>query len=415
MLFIMKIKRVIFYTICLFSINQIVAQNNNLTSSPYSLYGLGVSNGLNTGKTNTLGGTGIAMPSTNFINNLNPASYGSIPSNSFFYEIGIKAEKNSLTEVGGSESRINGNFSNLSIAFPISKNSGAGITLLPYTTVGYTILGIETSIEGSNETFFSNITGSGGLNDLKLNYGYSLTDKFRLGIFGSYLFGNIEEEEVDVIKNVLFITNESNYYKGFRFGAGLQYNLSNKISLGATVNSPTQLNGNQNKTVNIQDSEPIINDDLDLNSFELPLELGFGLHAKLNKNFFINIDYKRNFWNATKQTDYIGEYVDQDIFGIGAEYTPEKNSVKYWKRIQYRTGFNYDNGYLSIGGNKINNFSLTIGTGLPIGRFSNSMLNIGYSYGQKGLISDNLIQENYHTLSLNFSLEGIWFIKRKLN
>ena len=54
MLFIMKIKRIIFYTICLFSINQIVAQTNNLTNSPYSLYGLGVSNGLNTGKTNII-------------------------------------------------------------------------------------------------------------------------------------------------------------------------------------------------------------------------------------------------------------------------------------------------------------------------------------------------------------------------
>ena len=415
MLFIMKIKRIIFYTICLFSINQIVAQSNNLTNSPYSLYGLGVSNGLNTGKTNTLGGTGIAMPSIDFINNSNPASYGSIPSNSFFYEIGVKAEMNQLNDNSESESRINGNFSNLSLAFPISKNSGAGITLLPYTTVGYAIFGVETNIEGSNETFFSNIIGSGGLNDLKLNFGYLLTDKFRLGVFGSYLFGNVEEEEVDNIKNVIFITSESNYYKGFRFGAGLQYDLSNKISLGATVNSPTQLNGSQNKTVSIQDSGPIINDDLNLNSFNLPLELGFGLHAKLNKKLFINIDYKRNFWDATKQTDYIGEYVDQDIFGIGAEYTPFKNSVKYWKRIQYRTGFNYDNGYLSIDGNKINNYSLTIGAGLPIGRFTNSMFNVGYSYGQKGLISDGLIKENYHILSLNVSLEGRWFLKRKLN
>ena len=415
MLFIMKIKRIIFYTICLFSINQIVAQNNNLTSSPYSLYGLGVSNRLNTGKTNTLGGTGIAMLSTNFINNLNPASYGSIPSNSFFYEIGIKAEKKLLTEGGDSESIINGNFYNLSLAFPISKNSGAGLTLLPYTTVGYEILGIETNIEGSDETFFSNITGSGGLNDLKLNYGFSITDKFRLGGFGSYLFGKIEEEEVDFIKNVIFETSESNYYKGFRFGVGLQFDLSNKISLGATVNSPTQLNGSQNKTVNIQDSEPIINDDFDLNSFELPLELGFGLHVKLNKNIFINIDYKRNFWDATKQTDFIGEYVDQDIFGIGAEYTPFKNAIKYWKRIQYRAGLNFDNGYLSMDGYRISNYSLSVGAGLPFRRQNKSMLNIGYSYGQKGLISDGLIQENYHTLTLNFSLEGIWFIKRKLN
>jgi len=42
------------------------------------------------------------------------------------------------------------------------------------------------------------------------------------------------------------------------------------------------------------------------------------------------------------------------------------------------------------------------------------MLNINYSYGGKGQISNGYVKENYHLLSLNFSLEGIWFLKRKL-
>jgi len=411
----MKIRTIIVFSIYYFSINLIFAQKNNLTSSPYSLYGLGVSNYLNTGKINTLGGTGIAMPSIDFINNLNPASFGSISSNSFFYEIGVRAEKNQLNDSSESESRLNGNFSNLSIAFPISKNSGVGITLLPYTTVGYAIFGIETTIEGSGETFFSNITGSGGLNDIKLNYGYSFTDKFRIGVFGSYLFGTIEEEEIDFIKSVIFINNEKNYYNGFRFGAGFQLDLFDNISIGTTASFPTQLNGSQIETVIMQASKPIVTNELDLKPFELPLELGFGLHIRINKSFFFNVDYKKDFWDSTKQTDYIGEYADQDIFGFGVEFIPKKNAIQYWKRIQYRSGFNYDNGYLSINGNRINNYSLTIGAGLPFNRFTNSMLNIGYSYGQKGLISDGLIQENYHTLSLNVSLEGKWFFKRKLN
>lgn len=411
----MKIRIILIFLICYFSINLIFAQNNNLTSSPYSLYGLGVSNSLNTGKINTLGGAGIAMPSIDFINNLNPASYGAIRPNSFFYEIGVRAEKDQLNDNVESESRLNGNFSNLSIAFPISKNSGAGITLLPYTTVGYTMFGIETSIEGSYETFLSNIIGSGGLNDIKLNYGYSLTDKFRIGVYGSYLFGTIKEEEIDFIKGVIIINNEKNYYNGFRFGAGFQLDLFDNISIGTTASFPTQLNGSQTETVIIPNSRPIINKDIDLDPFELPLELGFGLHIRLDKSLFLNVDYKKNFWDSTGQSDYIGEYVDRDVFAFGAEYIPKKNAIEYWKRIQYRSGFNYDNGYLSIDGNRIHNYSLTIGAGLPFSRYTHSMLNIGYSYGQKGLISNGLIQENYHTLSLNFSFEGRWFVKRKVN
>lgn len=411
----MRIKNIIFYVICIWFANQTVSQTNNLSSSPYSSYGLGVTNSLNTGKINTLGYTGIAMTSNSFINNLNPAAYGSILPNSFFYDIGLKAETIILSESGNSESRINGNFSNLAFAFPLSKNSGAGITLLPYTNVGYNILGVETYIEGSNESFLSNINGTGGLSDLTLNYGYAIKNNFRIGVFGSYLFGSIEEEEIDIIGGIEIYTKEDNYYKGFRFGIGLQYELSDKISFGAITKFPTQLDGKQTQIVSIQKTEPIVNDEFDLDAFKLPLELGFGLHVKLNKTLFINIDYNRNFWNETGQNDYIGDYVDQDILGIGAEFTPNRNGFKYWKRIQYRTGFNIDNGYLSVNDTRINNYTFTFGVGLPMSRYNNSILNFGYSYGKKGLISNGLIQENYHLLNLNVSLEGHWFVKRKLN
>jgi hypothetical protein len=43
------------------------------------------------------------------------------------------------------------------------------------------------------------------------------------------------------------------------------------------------------------------------------------------------------------------------------------------------------------------------------------MLNLGYSYGQRGQISNGLIKENYHLLTLNLSFEGIWFKRRKIN
>ena len=52
---------------------------------------------------------------------------------------------------------------------------------------------------------------------------------------------------------------------------------------------------------------------------------------------------------------------------------------------------------------------------MPLNSSSNSMINIGYSYGSKGQITNGLIKENYHLLSINLSLEGIWFQKRKID
>ncbi|MDO5980757.1 outer membrane beta-barrel protein [Flavivirga spongiicola] len=407
---------ILFYIICQFCIGQIVLSQtttNSLSSSPYSLYGLGISNELNTGKTNALGNTGFAMPSTYSINNLNPASFGAIPEGSFLYDIGIKVQKETLYEDGIKEFRYNGNFSNFSIAFPLSKKSGLGITLIPFTNVGYIVSGLEKSIDGSTDTFLANITGSGGLNDIQLNYGYKVNNKLRLGLKGSYLFGTIKEEETDFIGNNILNISEENFYNGFRLSTGVQYDINNKVSIGGIVNFPTTLNGNQTRTV-IGGVEPV-EEENSLDAFKLPLEVGLGLHTKLNDKLFLNLDYKKSFWDNTDQSDLIGDYVDQDFIGFGSEFTPEKSSLKYWNRINYRAGFSMDNGNLAIKNNRITNYSINLGLGLPTGGRRHSMINLGYSYGQKGQVSNGLIKENYHTLTLNFSLEDLWFQKRKYN
>tara|TARA_R110002074_G_scaffold215713_7_gene385540 strand:+ start:4432 stop:5670 length:1239 start_codon:yes stop_codon:yes gene_type:complete len=408
-------KSTIYFSFCLLFIWQIgisQSQTNNLSSSPYSLYGLGVSNEINTGKTNALGKTGIAMPFSSSINSLNPASYGSITLNKFLFDIGIKGETETLFENANRESRFSANFSNMAIAFPLSKNSGFGLTLIPFTNVGYEVLGVETEIDGSIDTFLSNISGSGGLNDLKINYGHSLGDKLRLGLSGSFLFGKIKEDEIDIIGSSVFNISEESFYNGFRIGVGFQYDLNPKISFGGIANLPTKLKGDQTRTIIINGGAPNETEN-NLDPFKLPLEIGFGMHFKPTQKLFFNLDYKKSFWDVTNQSDLIGDYTDQDFIGFGAEYIPQENSTKYWKRINYRTGFNFDNGNLAIKDNRVNNYALNIGLGLPISIRRNSMLNIGYSYGQKGEVSNGLIKENYHTFTLNFSLEDFWFVKRK--
>lgn len=396
--------------------NYVVSQQpNDLTSSPYSLYGLGLFNNINTGKTNSLGKAGIAMPSLTEINNTNPASYATIPKSRFFYDIGFIGQYESLYEGNNKESKFNANFSNLAFAFPLNDKSGLGITLIPFTNVGYYVQGIETGIDGSAETFTSNIEGAGGLNDLQLNYGYSLARNLRIGLSGSLLFGGIDETEMNIVEQTSLSLEEENFYSGFRFGTGVQYEISKNFAVGATIKMPTSLKGSQTKTITTSSGD-VISDDNDLDDFKLPSEIGFGISTTLNNNFLLNVDYRKSFWDATNQMDRIGTFQDQDFLGIGLEYIPKKDGLNYFERIAYRAGFNYDNGNITIDNNKIENYNLSLGFGLPIGvASSNSMLNFNYSYGQRGLIENGLIKENYHLVTLNVSLEGIWFLKRILN
>src|SRR5690606_31488304 len=127
----------------------------------------------------------------------------------------------------------------------------------------------------------------------------------------------------------------------------------------------------------------------------------------------LNLDYKRSFWSVTDQSDNIGHYVDQNIISVGAEYTNNKNASKYWKRISFRAGYNYDSGYLEVDTKRITNNAVSLGLGLPIGYRSLSYLNISYTYGNSGSTEGILIEQNFSTVNVNISLSDIWFKKRK--
>ncbi|MFV0564557.1 MAG: hypothetical protein ACK5NB_01855 [Flavobacteriaceae bacterium] len=413
------INKLFAFTTLVFILHKGHAQTNSLSSSPYSLYGLGLDNEISTGKTNSLGGLGLAMPSDSFINNSNPASMAHIPLNSFFFDFGFKAQSNNLSEGNDNNSNLISNFSNISIAFPISKKSGLSLTLIPFTQVGYSIADLESDIEGSSTaTYTTDINGSGGINDLKLNYGYALTDKLSLGITGSALFGTINQTETSYLPyNTLEIETE-NYYAGVQAGLGFQYKILPSTSIGGTVTFPTRLNGSKTNNVVLSNTSTstTIEDDTEshLKDFEIPFEFGLGVQTAFKKHFTLNIDYKHNLWGNTNQTDKIGQYVNQDFISMGLQFANEKKPAHFFNNLEYRLGLNYNTGNLQIDRERITKKSVNLGIGIPLNNETNSMVNIGYTYGSQGRISSGLIKDNYHLFSINLSLEGIWFQKRKI-
>ncbi|MEW7291302.1 OmpP1/FadL family transporter [Aquimarina sp. 2304DJ70-9] len=395
------------------------SQTNNLTGSPYSLFGLGVQSNSNIGKNSALGNGGIALESKNQINNYNPASFSAIPEKAFLLDIGFLGELNKITNNNKDELRLATNFSNLAFAFSLNDRSGLGLSIVPFTDVGYALIGIESNVEGSQGEFISNIFGSGGLSDLRLNYGYQLYDNFSLGLRTSFLFGSIKETENILIGDAFLNIEEENYYNGFRFGIGFQYQINSKYSLGFTTDLPTSLRGSQDrfvtKSLDFITTETEDEEGVNIPDFKLPLDIGFGLALKPFNGITLNIDYRRSLWGQTDQRDDIGEFVDQSVISLGAQYRAREKGLKYWQNIEFRAGFNYDSGYLKVNNEVIDNYSITTGVGFPINRRGTSMLNISYTTGQRGAVEGILIQENFNLININLSLKDIWFKKIKFN
>jgi len=393
------------------------AQND--TSSPYSLYGLGVENKTSFGGFTSMGNTGVAQKTPFQINNFNPANLANIPLGTFLYEVGVNGIYSIIKTDKISQDTNDFNFSHLTLAFPVIKNWGMSVGLIPYSKVGYDI-DIDNSIEGSTETFNTSINGSGGLNKLYWGNGFMLNEKISLGFELSLLFGTINEESWVLTSPQVNIL-DYNYYNGFKFKTGIHFTLPDiagvKTTLGGTIELPTELRGTQTRNAykTIGGYQIIIeeNTENELDSFELPLSVSFGFSSKLNKTITTNLDYKKLWWENTNQYNNTESYTNQSIYAIGIEYKPSKNYGAF-NLLKYRLGINYNTGFLNISDQKIDSYSFSVGVGLPLSKQKASTLNVSYSFGREGTVSNSLIQENFHKLTLNLSLVGNWFQKLKI-
>lgn len=77
----------------------------------------------------------------------------------------------------------------------------------------------------------------------------------------------------------------------------------------------------------------------------------------------------------------------------------------------YRAGARFEQTGLAVNGQDINEFGISFGLGLPVGRLFSNM-NLGFEIGKRGTTDFGLIQENFFNTYLSFSLNDRWFEKR---
>lgn len=370
-----------------------------------------------------MGNTGIASKNLFSINKTNPASITSIASSAFLYELGLSSTYSNKKTINSTQTNADINVAHVAMAFEVKNYWKMNFGLVPYSKVSYEI-DVTKPVEGSTQYLNTNISGSGGINEVFWGNGVKLGKNLSVGVELSALFGNISETQLIYIgSSTTTITNSKNYF-GLGLTSGLQYTINNifgtETTFGATLNLPTSLSGTEDETgtksFTGSDEYTILDEtDIDIDNFELPTKVGFGISSIINKSLTVNVDYKRNYWSDSYISNNTYKYQDQDIYGVGVEYQPSKNISSFWNKLKYRAGANYNSGYLVLSKQKIDNYALSLGVGIPLSKsLYSSMLNINYSYGKEGTINNQLIQDNYHKLSINFSLLGNWFQKAKI-
>lgn len=315
-----------------------------------------------------------------------------------------------------------------------------GFALMPHSLVSYEI-SRQDSLPNIGR-FDRQFNGSGGL--YKVLWGNAVKYKnLSIGVNLGYLFGKIDyERNIDFTERIEAFDNLfSNSYsvRGLYWKTGILYSWTlNKaelednigreepviVSFGLTAKTNTSFSttsdisytnfnavGGLGSTVDTLVSQTGVE-----GKGRLPAEISFGVTYYHRSKLAIGIDFSRTFWSNYKN-DANPETLNNTFrLSLGGYYRPDRRSLgSLFTRSYYRFGVFFEQDPRVIESERIDNFGVTMGLGLPfILQRKISHANIGLSYGRRAV--SNILKENYINISFGFTFnDDEWFIKRKFN
>ena len=421
------------------------AHSQEGTTSPYSFYGIGSLKFKGTTENRSMGGLSIYTDSIH-VNLRNPASYAGnnikiAPFNGegrpIKFALGGSSSSVRLKSNSSSARAGSATFDYMVLAVPLGK-FGMGFGLLPFTSVGYKL-----ESTNSEDVLTHRFRGEGGVNIAFLGLGYQITKDLSIGVNAKYNFGNIQNNAIEFVYNdegdpLQFQSRETNRsdLSGLNYDIGLSFNpmITDKLQLTTafTYSPSADLISNNERvfaTITINQTsgrEFVVNEieaDLEAEGLKkttltLPTKTAFGLGIGQPHQWFVGAEYTllktSEFSNRVFNIDNT-TFVDATTISIGGFYIPQYNSFnKYFKKVVYRAGVRFEETGLKINNESINEFGISFGLGLPVGRyFSNA--NLGIEIGKRGTTNQNLVEENFINFQISLSLNDRWFVKRKYN
>jgi len=393
--------------------------------SLYSVFGLGDLSYLPSSQSSGMGYVGVAVPSSLYINRVNPAMLSAINTTRIVGDLsytGFSATGN----LGSTYQAFTG-FNGAGVAVPIWKTVFA-TGIYPYSRLDYNQrqIGRLELPETDTTALEYRYRGIGGLSTVPLAlaftpYNNRFRGTIRLGISMNMIFGTTERTRETFFGGALLpqLTNtieERASGTTFTFGGSYTkprlFSRTDLLTLGASFTTGSTLNGERRDFI----SGNGISDTLQspTNTVTLPPTLALGI-SYLSEAYLLGLDVVLQNWSSF---EYFGEDVSytRNSFrlGIGGEKQPSRERLaKFFERIAYRAGAYYHQTPLRLAGTAIDEIGFTAGVGIPVsGEFSR--FDINFEYAMRGTMAQNLIQENIFRVRFALNAGELWFQKRKI-
>jgi hypothetical protein len=391
------------------------AQNMN---SPYSVYGIGDIDYKSYNRTSGMGGTGLALKSSAYLINNNPASITGLERS--FLVMSVATAGKASTYRG--DAITPGNSKNqdfwvkgISLAVKINKSWASNLGFGQFSNVNYKFTGSQ-PIEGSTNIYSTAYEGNGGLTEYYWNNAFSLGKHFSVGIRSSLIAGAINQTETIYDPNLqtTIATQQQDYFNNFRFQYGALYtaSLSKKwdMAMGARYSAKTKLAAERTLTVT-QDDVNIVEDQFVKNDrFWLPTTYAAGISFTHNKKTVFAADYTYEDWSSLKIKGNGWKYNNSQRLSTGVEFSRlVQNWDKPVEKKFIQLGAFVQDSYLQVRSNPIREYGFTAGMG---GRLGGSLLySLSGEFGTRGTTNAGLIKENYFQFTFALSYRDFLFSK----
>lgn len=387
---------------------EIFSQNMN---SPYSIYGIGDIDFRPYNRTSGMGHTGIALRSSYFMINNNPAAIAGLTRSFFMADAGLTGKiVNYKGDPINADNSSNKDFwiKRLAIAIKINKYWASSIGFNQFSNVNYNFFGTK-SVEGSTGDYVTYYEGDGGLNEYFWTNAVSLGKHFSLGLKSSIIAGSINQTETiaDESLSSTISTKIQDYMGKARFQTGAIYatDLTKKwnLSVGGHFSPKVKMTSERTLTV-LEGETPVIEDEFVKNDrFSLPNTYAAGIALKHNNKTTFAVDYTYEDWSSLKIKEQGWQLVSSNRLSAGVEFSKQARLMNQVveKRFFQLGGF-YSSSYLQIRNEPVKEYGFTAGMGGILGK--GLLYTLSLEVGSRGTTNQKLIKENYVQLSASFSL-----------
>ncbi len=427
-------------------------------NSPYSRFGIGLTDiGFNP-RYAALGNASIALPDLSGVNLSNPASFALFTETTF--QGSVFAKSSQLLSTSGQTNYLGGQVGEIAFGFKRTGSKwGFAMGITPESVVGYQFSNSAAINDSLNAKY--SYSGEGGINKVQMGFArtfilysdstHARTHTLSIGSNLNFRFGSILQVDRIVFDNTSIYNSKITNRKSFSdanltFGAHYSFPLHQRKSAGKVTRSTWfhlagtyELENNVNPKVqdirqstrSISGVEIPVLTVLDTTyknlSFVIPqrIQIGAAITHEFKKagTLSLSASYRQQDWKSVEDMNSLIHVSNQSFHnsknvGLGLEYVPNVNGGEnnYFGACTYRLGMKSVETSVGLNGNNIVQEAFTCGLQMPMrSSKTTSSLCLSAEFGTYGTATETATKENYATFLIGFKLHPFerWFVQRK--